>query len=170
MLKFLKISNLYCFTLLCLLWLSLRIFPKHSWTSFHQSSPDFKGAFMFYWQTVLMNGSKADVRFCLLLTNCMRWAPEWTVSPRFKCQVDIYCMFMTVYPPLWGKAPKRTWEHRKFCWLLCLGAALALSRVLGSQAKRCGVLVSDLKDKPAFRGSPCHRGAASALNHPVTVP
>lgn len=152
--------------MLCLLLWSLWIFPQLPWSSFHRSSRDFKGV---YWQTVLMNVSKADAVFCLLLANWTRWAPEWTVSPHFKCQVDIYYMFMTVYPPLQGKAPKRTREHRKFCSLLCLGAALALSRELGSQARCCGVLVSDLKDKPALGDSPCRGGAASALNHPVTV-
>lgn len=157
MLKFLKASTLYLFPLLCLLLLSQWIFPKHPLSSFCQSSPDFNGLLCFTGKLCLwraMNGSKRDAGFFLLLTKCTRWAPELTVSPHFKCQVGIYCKFMTVYPPLWGKAPKRARKHWKFCWFLCLGTALTLCRELGSQAKCCGMLVSDLKDKPALRGSP----------------
>lgn len=70
MLKFLKRSSLkyIYFTLVCLLMLSLWIFPQHSWSSFRPSSPDFKGAFMFSWRIVPVNGNEWLKSRCWMLS------------------------------------------------------------------------------------------------------
>lgn len=175
MLKFLKRSGLkyIYFTLVCLLMLSLWIFPQHSWSSFRPSSPDFKGAFMFSWRIVLVNGNEWLKSRCWMLSyiDKLHKIGTWMNSQPSLQMPSWYLLYQYdfIYPPLWGKAPKRTREQREFCWFLCLGAALALFRELGSWAKCCGVLVSDLEDKPTHGGSPCRGGAASPQNYLVPV-
>lgn len=68
MLKFLKVNIFISFTSVCLLVLSLWIFLQHSWSPFHQSSPDFKGTFMYYWRIVPMNGNEWLKSRCWILS------------------------------------------------------------------------------------------------------
>lgn len=61
-----------------------------------------------------------------------------------------------------------TREHRKFCWLLCLGAALAAQRVGVPGKVLWGVGEWPKKTNPHL-GAPQSWGAASALSYPATI-
>lgn len=141
--------------------LSLCVFPQHSW-SFHQSSPDFKGAFMFCWWIVLVNDNE------WLKTRC------WILS--FIVKLHEMGTWMNTQKPSW--------------YLLCVHDCSPTSVREGTQedkgareillafmsAQRVGVPGKELwgvgewpKRQTRTWGFPTSWGAASALSYPVII-